>query len=1029
MKKKFGLLIITVLLITGSLSADILQKATAVLNIAFREINRTEEVLPVIIVMEEQYDPDILYKEIQGLDKISRRNYTIKALEQFSNATQSGIRKVLTDMEKEGLVTNLRYLWVANVINLEATKEALLILDSRDDIDRLEYDPLRKILNDDDFYPAGITENNTDDPLRNDREIVYNLNVMNVPDVWDQGFTGQGVTVAVLDTGVNYNHNDITNQMWTHPDYPNHGFNFINNSHQTMDNHSHGTHCAGTVAGDGTSGSQTGVAPGSTVMALLVLDSSGSGQQSGVWAAIQFSMQHGADVMSLSLGWLHAWDPDRTTWRMVMSNALSAGVVASVAAGNEGNQQYSYPIPSNVRTPGDCPPPWLHPNQTEIGGLSAVISVGATDSSDQIANFSSRGPVTWQNVGFYNDYLYSPGIGLIRPDIVAPGVSVKSLVHNNNFGYTLKSGTSMAAPNNAGVIALMISKDPTLLPEEISQIIEQSAVPLSPFKNNTFGSGRVDALAAIDMVTADNPPNPAMNPIPSDLAVNVSLYPSLSWSNGGGSSMYYVYLGTDNPPTNIVDGYITEELSYLVPEQLDSSTEYFWRIDSMNSNGVTTGNIWSFTTGLPVSEDFETGDFSNYSWQFSTAGDDAQNWQITNEESFSGYYSARSGEIGDSCITTLYITLEVVEPGIISFYRKVSTENNLDFLRFFINNTIVGHWSGEQDWGFESFDVSPGTYTFRWLYMKDSANSDGEDTVWIDDITFPPLTHQVISPDNLSYDLQLEEIHLSWDLPEDNDEDQYDLLGFNIYQALDQQASYSMVNSVPVEENEYYILITESGEHHYYITALYDVGESEPSESIALTIEPAPADPDIYPPGGEYDHVVTVHIETDDPDIFIYYTTDNSDPTTGCSLYTEPILIETDMTLKVKLFQEGHLPGDVIINEYTFTTSTEEDFVGILTDLRVYPNPFMLNNPALRNNQHLSIDFIIADKSGEVQIEIFNIKGQLVRSFRQQVTAGQRQILPWDLNSSQGKQAGSGVYLIRLNSGEEVINRRVMIIK
>jgi subtilisin family serine protease len=170
---------------------------------------------------------------------------------------------------------------------------------------------------------------------------------MNVPQVWDMGFTGQGIIVAVLDTGVNYNHEDLEDNMWTHPEFPFHGWSFVNNNNNPMDYNGHGTHCAGTVAGDGSAGSQTGMAPSAKIMALQVLGGSGGGTESGVWEAIEFSVEYGAHVMSLSLGWQHVWNPDRASWRNAMDNALAAGVIASVASGNEGGSN----TPSNVRTP------------------------------------------------------------------------------------------------------------------------------------------------------------------------------------------------------------------------------------------------------------------------------------------------------------------------------------------------------------------------------------------------------------------------------------------------------------------------------------------------------------------------------------------------------------------------------------------------------------------------------------------------------------------------------------------------------
>src|SRR5262249_15534535 len=146
-----------------------------------------------------------------------------------------------------------------------------------------------------------------------------------------------------------------------------------------------------------------------------------------------------------------------------------------IAAGNEGFGNE----PDNVRTPGDVP---------------RVITVGATDCSDALASFSSRGPVTWQNVPPYNDYAFPPG--LIKPDVSAPGVDTIS--HNFCNGYTTLSGTSMATPHTAGTVALMVSNDPSISHDDIKQILQDTAIDLgAPGKDNEYGSGRVDAFAAV----------------------------------------------------------------------------------------------------------------------------------------------------------------------------------------------------------------------------------------------------------------------------------------------------------------------------------------------------------------------------------------------------------------------------------------------------------------------------------------------------------------------------------------------------
>ncbi len=454
-----------------------------------------EEFISVNLRLEVQYDNDLLYDQSRAInDREERRSFVVSELKQFSQDTQAELLSFLQEMEAAGKVRAIRPFWIGNLVNCEARPEVIHELMTRKDLARVDYNKERHVLMvEDEFSGAPVAP---PDKLRTPANLAWNVTLVNADQVWEQGFTGEGAIVAVMDTGINYNHHDITDNMWVHPDYPNHGYNFVDNNHNTMDNQSHGTHCAGTVAGTGASGTGTGIAPGATIMNLKVLGDSGNGTEAGVWAGIEFAVEYGAHVMSLSLGWQHSWGPDRSMWRTTMNNALSAGVVASVAAGNEG--QWGSPPPGQVRTPGDVPPPWQHPDQTAQGGPSAVVCVGSTTNTDALSAFSSKGPVTWQNITPFNDYNYNPGIGLIRPDVTAPGSDILSLAHNNVTGYTTKSGTSMAAPAVAGLMALMISKNPNLSPEDISQILEESAIPMTTGKSNTFGSGRIDALAAVN---------------------------------------------------------------------------------------------------------------------------------------------------------------------------------------------------------------------------------------------------------------------------------------------------------------------------------------------------------------------------------------------------------------------------------------------------------------------------------------------------------------------------------------------------
>jgi len=150
-----------------------------------------------------------------------------------------------------------------------------------------------------------------------------------------------------------------------------------------------------------------------------------------------------------------------------------------------------------------------------------------------------------------------------------------------------------------------------------------------------------------------------------------------------------------------------------------------WAATAMVRSGLTTYTIENV-------EDFETGDFSRLSWKH--GGD--ENWSVTSQQKHSGAYSAKAGSIEDDQSTTLQVTLDCVS-GNITFYRKVSSESDCDYLQFSIDGVEKSRWSGEEDWAEVSFGVTAGTRTFEWTYSKDGSESEGDDTAWIDDVVFP----------------------------------------------------------------------------------------------------------------------------------------------------------------------------------------------------------------------------------------------------------------------------------------------------
>jgi len=149
-------------------------------------------------------------------------------------------------------------------------------------------------------------------------------------------------------------------------------------------------------------------------------------------------------------------------------------------------------------------------------------------------------------------------------------------------------------------------------------------------------------------------------------------------------------------------------------------------------------------TGLKVGliiEDFETGDFDQYEWEFGGNAD----WTITSSGAYEGTYAAKSGDIGDEQESVLMVTMEVINDDEISFYQNVSSESGYDYLRFYIDGTQKGEWAGTGSWTLQTYPVTAGEHTFKWAYEKDYSVSSGSDCGWIDYITFPAAVNDAMT--------------------------------------------------------------------------------------------------------------------------------------------------------------------------------------------------------------------------------------------------------------------------------------------
>ncbi len=210
----------------------------------------------------------------------------------------------------------------------------------------------------------------------------------------------------------------------------------------------------------------------------------------------------------------------------------------------------------------------------------------------------------------------------------------------------------------------------------------------------------------------------------------------------GSTGWYTVYNGTGTSVT--VTGLSTATTYQVhVVEYNGSAGEEVYLTDSATNNPNN-----QRTNEAPTGEDFETGDFSANSWSFGGTATNYE-WTISSSEKNSGSYSAQAGAFNEHSKTSyMEITLDIAEPGNITYYRKVSSESGYDFFRFFIDGVQKESISGSGSWGQSSYAVDAGTRTFKWQYSKDGSVNSNSDTVWVDDIVFPEI---VVESYSLNY--------------------------------------------------------------------------------------------------------------------------------------------------------------------------------------------------------------------------------------------------------------------------------------
>jgi serine protease AprX len=401
-----------------------------------------------------------------------------------------------------------RSFYIVNAMWVRATRDVALEMAARSDVARIEGNP--RIVN---VEPVDLTAEERPAAAAAPQVIEAGVTYIHAPDVWAQGFTGQGIVIGGADTGVRWGHAALINHYrgWNGAS-ADHNYNWHDSIHSgggicganssvPCDDHTHGTHTVGTAVGDDGGTNQIGVAPGAKFIACRNMDQ-GVGTPATYIECMEWFLApypvggtpaqgdptRAPDITINSWGCPPSEGCSAGTLQSAIESQRAAGIMTVVAAGNAG---------SSCSTVAD--PPSIYDAAYTIGSFSS--------STGTIAGSSSRGPVTID------------GSNRRKPDITAPGVSVRSALNTGDSDYGSLSGTSMATPHVAGAIALLWSAHPELRHRiaDTENVLNDAAVdvPLTvsgtsctavTFPNNVYGFGRLDVKGAADLAAASISP-------------------------------------------------------------------------------------------------------------------------------------------------------------------------------------------------------------------------------------------------------------------------------------------------------------------------------------------------------------------------------------------------------------------------------------------------------------------------------------------------------------------------------------------
>jgi subtilisin family serine protease len=513
-----------------------------------------DEMLTVIVTLKEQAD----LSRIPGASRAARQQGVIRALQAKAEASQKQIITYLTNQQAHGNVTEFDSFWVFNGLSATATLEVIETLADRSDVVQITSDEA-------DIIPNALNAPQT------------NLIASNVPPLWELGFTGQGVVVANLDTGVDAGHPDLAGKWraggnsWYDP----------YNQHSTpYDSTGHGTQTMGVLVGEDAGGTNIGVAPGAQWIAAKIFNDSGSATSTAIHQSFQWLLDPDGNPSTpdapfvVNNSWIYGFPGCNLEFQLDLQALRAMGILPVFAAGNYG------PGSSTSVSPANYP---------------EALAVGAVDNIDQIYALSGRGP---------SDCGES---ATIYPELVAPGVDIHTADYFTS--YTTVSGTSLSAPHVSGGLALLLSAFPNTSAAQQEAALLNSAVDLGlPGPDDEFGNGRLDIFGAFQWLEA-NGSEPTPTPTP-DPTINLALNQVVSVSS-------------------------TQDSSYAGGMAVDGSIDTFWKTarakgkNKLPSEWITVDLGSSVSIGKVILE-WNANFATDYSIQIS---EDNSNWTIAAVES------------------------------------------------------------------------------------------------------------------------------------------------------------------------------------------------------------------------------------------------------------------------------------------------------------------------------------------------------------------------------------------------------------